>query len=227
LHWQLIVYCTQLSRLKRITSIFGSGIHAELSRSAAARDYVWKDDTAIPGTRFELGEPPIRRNNKKDWDGVLSNARDGKFDDIPSDILVRYYGSIKRIRQDNLQPIAMERSVFVFWGRTGLGKSRRAWAEAGLDAYPKDPRSKFWDGYCGQKHVVIDEFRGGIDVAHLLRWLDRYPVIVEVKGSSTCLVATSIWITSNLQPSNWYPDLDDDTKQALLRRLHVTHFDSL
>lgn len=121
----------------------------------------------------------------------------------------------------------MERSVNVFWGRTGLGKSRRAWAEAGLDAYPKDPRSKFWDGYCGQKHVVIDEFRGGIDVAHLLRWLDRYPVIVEVKGSSTCLVATDIWITSNLEPSNWYPDLDDDTKAALLRRLHVTHFDSL
>jgi len=96
-----------------------------------------------------------------------------------------------------------------------------------LDAYPKDPRTKFWDGYNGQQHVVIDEFRGSIDISHMLRWLDRYPVIVEVKGSSTCLVATTIWITSNLDPRDWYMDLDVDTKQALLRRLVITHFDGL
>jgi len=35
------------------------------------------------------------------------------------------------------------------------------------------------DGYRGQEHVVFDEFRGGIDISHVLRWFDRYPVIVE------------------------------------------------
>jgi len=63
-----------------------------------------------------------------------------------------------------------------------------------------DPRSKFWDAYSGHEHVVIDEFRGGIDISHMLRWLDRYPVLVEVKGSSVCLKAGVIWITSNLHP---------------------------
>lgn len=111
----------------------------------------------------------------------------------------------------------------MFWGATGVGKSRRAWAEATFDAYPKDPRTKFWDGYRGQEHVVIDEFRGGIDVSHLLRWLDRYPVNVEIKGSSTTLCAKKFWITSNLPPEQWYPDLDEATKLALLRRLNVTH----
>lgn len=96
-----------------------------------------------------------------------------------------------------------------------------------MAAYPKDPRTKFWDGYSGQKHVVIDEFRGDISISHILRWLDRYPVIVEVKGSSTCLVATNIWITSNLDPRLWYSDLDKDTLQALMRRLRITHFDTL
>lgn len=117
--------------------------------------------------------------------------------------------------------VAIERSVSVFWGATGSGKSRRAWEQAGLDAFPKDPRTKFWDGYRGQQHVVIDEFRGGIDIAHMLRWLDRYPVIIEVKGSSTVLKATKVWITSNLHPQDWYPDLDQATKQALLRRLDI------
>jgi hypothetical protein len=121
----------------------------------------------------------------------------------------------------------MERSCFVYWGATGAGKSRRAWDEAGVDAYPKSPLSKFWDGYRAHRHVVIDEFRGGIDVAHLLRWLDRYPVLVEVKGSSVVLCATSIWITSNLHPRDWYPTLDPETTAALLRRLAITEFPAI
>ena len=106
----------------------------------------------------------------------------------------------------------------------GTGKSRRAWAEAGESAYAKCPRSKFWDGYQDQKHVVFDEFRGGIDVSHLLRWFDRYPVRVEIKGSSRPLHACRIWITSNVDPRLWYPELDSATLDALLRRLTITHF---
>lgn len=86
--------------------------------------------------------------------------------------------------------------------------------------------SKFWDGYRGQTNVVIDEFRGVVNISHLLRWLDRYPVIVEVKGSSTVLCAEKIWITSNLHPREWYPDLDQATMEALLRRLTIVHFEN-
>lgn len=66
--------------------------------------------------------------------------------------------------------------------------------------------------------------RVGIDVSHLLRWFDRYPVRVEIKGSSRPLVAKRIWITSNLDPQRWYPELDPDTYAALLRRLYITEF---
>jgi len=38
------------------------------------------------------------------------------------------------------------------------------------------------------------------------------------------LNAETIYITSNLHPNDWYPDLDDETKAALLRRLNITHF---
>lgn len=58
----------------------------------------------------------------------------------------------------------------------------------------------------------------------MLRWLDRYPVTVEVKGSATVLKAVKIWITSNISPDDWYPDLDQETKAALRRRMQVTHF---
>jgi len=224
LHWQLVVHFQRKIRLRGVKGIFGNTAHAEPSRSDAAREYVWKDDTAVPNTRFELGRPPIRRGVSADWASVRESAKRGRLDDIPPDIYCRLYGNLKRIAVDNMAPIGVERTINVFWGVTGSGKSRRAWSEAGTDAFPKDPRSKFWDGYRGHKHVVIDEFRGGIDVSHLLRWFDRYPVVVEVKGSSVVLAATTIWVTSNIDPRQWYPDLDEETKAALLRRLTITHF---
>lgn len=225
LHWQIIVYFSKKITLHYVKLIFGQQCHAEATKSAAAEDYVWKEDTSIPGTQFELGKKSIKRDSQKDWELIVNDARQGRFDNIPGDVLVRCYGNLKKIRVDSLRPESIEREVFVYWGKTGAGKSKRAWEEAGLDAFPKDPNTKFWDGYCGQSNIVIDEFRGSISISHLLRWLDRYPVIVEVKGSSCVFKGTRIWITSNLSPSDWYPDLDEETKLALRRRFtSVIHF---
>lgn len=224
LHWQLLVGLERKGSLRTIKRIFGDECHAELSRSDAANDYVWKEDTRVQGTQFEMGALPFRRNEKKDWEAIWTKAKEGDLDAIPADVRVVSYRTLRAIASDHSTAVGMVREVFVFWGTTGTGKSRRAWEEAGDQAYCKDPRSKFWDGYQSQSHVVIDEFRGGIDVAHLLRWFDRYPVRVEIKGSSRPLVATKIWITSNLEPKYWYPDLDPMTIDALMRRLNITEF---
>lgn len=225
-HWQIMVIFKRAVRLAAVKSIFGRTVHAEPTKSRAASDYVWKEDTRVAGTQFELGKIPFHRNDKTDWAQVRQLARSGSFDDIPDDIFVKHFSQLTRIQQWYLQPIAIERQCFIYWGGTGLGKSHTAWAEAGLSAYPKDPRSKFWDGYRGQDNVVCDEFRGAIDVAHLLRWTDKYPLIVDVKGSSVVLKASKIWFTSNLDPRQWYPNLDKDTLEALLRRFTIVHFNA-
>lgn len=144
LHWQLLVAYKTKVRLAAVKTTFGQQCHAELSRSEAADQYVWKDDTRVDGTQFELGQRALKRNNKTDWERVRQCARLGRLDDIDADVYIRHYNSLKRIAVDHMEPVAVQREVNVFWGPTGVGKSRRAWAEAGLDAYPKDPRSKFW-----------------------------------------------------------------------------------
>lgn len=222
-HWQFVVAFKTKASLATVQRTFGRSIHAEISRSAAANDYVCKEDTRIEGP-WEWGAKPIQRNSKTDWDTVWAAAKSGAIEDIPSQIRVCHFGNILRIGSSYMAPRAIVRTVWVFWGASGTGKSRRAWEEAGLDPYSKCPRSKFWDGYQGQKAVVVDEFRGGIDVSHLLRWCDRYPVRVEVKGSSRPLEAETLWFTSNVDPRNWYPDLDADTLEALLRRFNIVHF---
>lgn len=220
-HWQVVMAFQKKQSLVAAKRKLGvRTAFMELCRSAAADEYVWKEESRV-GEQFEMGSKPFQRNSAKDWDAIRDAATSGQFQNIPADVLIRYYGNLCRIRSDHLQPVAGERSCNVYWGSTGVGKSRRAWEEATNDAYAKDPRTKFWCGYMDQQNVVIDEFRGGIDIAHLLRWLDRYPVRVEIKGASRPLAAKKFWITSNLHPSAWYPELDRETYDALERRLTI------
>jgi len=223
LHWQVVVGFKRTVRLAAVRKLFGP-VHAEVTRSEAAEEYCWKEETRVEGTQFRLGTKSLKRNCETDWDAIRQNAKDGNFEEIPADVYIRCYSSLKKIASEFSKPQPIERVCKVFVGPTGTGKSRRAWEEATFEAYPKSPTSKFWDGYRGQENVVIDEFRGQIEISHLLRWLDRYPVLVEIKGSSEVLKAERIWITSNLAPEDWYPNVDEGTKQALLRRLQVTRF---
>jgi len=90
--------------------------------------------------------------------------------------------------------------------------------------YYKSSTTKWWDGYKGQRNVIIDEFDGQIGIVHLLKWMDRYPQLVEIKGGATPLRATHFWITSNKPMSDWYVGTNVSGAQllALERRVSVT-----
>lgn len=63
-HWQLIVAMPKNCRLSAIKNIFGQTCHAELTRSAAAEEYVWKDATHVPGKDRFFGQDMV-------WSGVI------------------------------------------------------------------------------------------------------------------------------------------------------------
>jgi len=117
----------------------------------------------------------------------------------------------------------MEREIVCYWGTTGMGKSRRAWEEAGLTLILKIRGVNSGMDIEVKNTLCLMNFEEESTLV-ILRWFDRYPVIVEVKGSSTVLKAKKIWITSNLHPNDWYPELDQETKSALIRRLTIVHF---
>lgn len=230
LHWQVLVAFTSKRSLAQVVGLFGP-YHCELSRSEAASIYVWKESTRIEGTQFELGSKPIRLNSSTDWEEVWRNAQGGLLSTIPAFVRVKSYRTLRAIASDYDRPRAMERSCKVFFGPTATGKSRRAWEEAGVDAFIKSSRTKYWCGYQGEENVIIDEFRGDIDITYLLLWLDRYPVRVEIKGSTRCLCARRFWICSNLHPRgsllsnvDWFPLVDHLTYAALERRLEIIDF---
>lgn len=182
----------------------------EASRSDAADAYVWKEETRIADTQFELGAKQVKRNSSEDWDAIRKRAKVGELDEIPADIYVRCYNQLQRISKDHMVPKPRPGiSVRVFWGVSGSGKTHAAIESLGADYYDKLPTTKFWDGYQGERRVLIDEFRGEIGVSHLLKWCDKYKCSVECKGGGMPLLADTIIITSNLHPRDWWKDLDE------------------
>lgn len=230
-HWQFVVAFSKKATLGTCTKTFTRTGHFELTRSDSANAYVTKSETRIVGP-FELGSEPVRRNSARDWQRVWEYAINGQLERIDPSVRVHHYRSLRAIQGDFAKPVPMDRICYVYYGPTGTGKSFTAWSNAGESAYPKDPNTKWWSGYRNQRNCVIDEYRGSISISHLLRWLDRYPalfnprypVYVETKGSSLPLSVTTFYITSNLHPKDWYPDLDQLTYAALERRLIITHF---
>jgi len=118
-------------------------------------------------------------------------------------------------------------SVQWFYGAPGVGKSRLAHATL-PDAYIKEPRTKWWNGYMLEKEVIIDDFGpNGIDINHLLRWFDRYKCFVETKGGMIALYAIKFIVTSNFHPCEIFKFGDEVNPQlpALERRIVITHME--
>jgi len=158
-------------------------------------------------------------------------AKAGDWENIPANILVRNYNSLRNIHKDFSRPTETIKQNFLFWGKTGTGKTRKAYEEAkDIEDIPywKDPTSKWWDGYQGQKCVIMDDFDGGIAISYLLRWMDRYPIDGEIKGGRVPLKYEYFYITSNKTVYEWYPKCKSDQNEALIRRFtleNIIYFD--
>ena len=133
----------------------------------------------------------------------------------------RLYKDYTRLRSD--QQRSWPTATKVFWGGSGVGKSRRALFEGGSDAFwlprPLANGQVWWDGYDGQETVVIDDFTCWIPLNQMLRMLDRYPLNVQTKGSTVPFKPRTIIITSNFNPRNWYEKCPQEQRDSLFRRL--------
>lgn len=118
-------------------------------------------------------------------------------------------------------PQAKRNNVHVrwYWGPSGSGKTKTAYEEF-PDAWISSGDFKFWNGYYGQKQIILDDLRhDDIKYNILLRILDGYPFTVNIKGTHTALMAETIIITSTKHPLDTFFELDEDPTQ-LTRRIN-------
>jgi len=206
LHIQGYFELTERKSMFQIKQQFETNsIHLERSRGTWEQNktYCTKPETREAGP-WEFGThlPQGRRSD-------LGEVAGASFSDIARahpTTWIRYGKGVVALRAAVMdQPRDWPADVHVFVGPTETGKSRTAHAEGGDSIYVLcDPTGKWWDGYCGQDTVIIDDFRGEIGFTYLLKLLDRYPMQVQTKGGWTNLSARHWFITSNLPVEDWY-----------------------
>lgn len=216
-------------RFDSIKKLLGDNtIHLEKRKGSHedAKQYCSKDETRIEGP-FEFGNDEdfiVHKKRKLDEikDKIKSGFSESDIADEYFGLWCRYYKSFNTYRMLISEPRDFKTEVRVYWGKAGVGKSRRATYEAGPNVYRK-PRGEWWDGYDGESNVILDDFYGWIKLDELLRICDRYQHRVPIKGGYVNFRPKLIIFTSNVEPLEWYSEdvLKGDIRDAFLRRFEV------
>jgi len=183
-----------------------------------ASDYCKKDDTRVPDTLwYEFGERKIsaagKRNDLKEFKDAVIHDRKRK-----RDLIEQHYGTMCRYPKFYNMLTLMTRpkvneapQVVLLIGEPGLGKTRYVYSQHNDDdelyVAPLSNGTPWYDEYDGHHAVLLDDFSGSschMQLVTLLRLVDRYPVMVPVKGAHTWFCPRIIYITTNILPKDWY-----------------------
>lgn len=229
LHYQGYVH---LRGPQRPSALYPCGLskrtHFEKCKGTADQnyDYCTKEDSRVGGP-YEYGERPTGgQGSRTDVAGFVAAIKRGAtdrglIDEHPMEF-IKYYRAADRIRLALMPDRSTFEGVYVFYGETGTGKSYAAMQFDPEDTFVKQPSSDWWDGYRGQKTILLDEFRGWLTYASLLRLCDRYPLEVQNKGGQIKCAATRVIITTNKKPTEWYGEKIDIA--PFLRRVRMVYY---
>ncbi len=226
-HLQGYIELTSPCRMTLIQKWLQAKAHCESRRGTReeARDYCKKEDTEPlelgtwiaggQGTRNDINElfkdalllKPLRAIAKKHKGSYL-----------------RYHKGVQHVQHLFNKPgIRLDLDVSLYYGKPLTGKTKAAYDED-PDLFAVPLGKGFWfDGYSGEKTLLIDDYCGEWRLVDLLRLLDVYPVQLPVKGGFVWLRSTRIIITSNTALEYWYDyQTRQDSLSALQRRVHDT-----
>lgn len=237
LHWQGYVEFPNKKLMHLVKSYIGDpAAHLEVRRGNAqqAADYCKKSKTAVLGTLFEEGT--ISKPETSIWEGIKDGINAGM---TLEQIVDEFTGAFLRYPKGIMKMIEMKQAkepatfmpvrVMCLYGRPGCGKTKYAFDliahEFGGVSYTKyyqKGQASWWDGYCGQRCVLIDDFEGDAPINELLQLTDGYGhnKFWPVKGAFIRMKINTIIFTSNHHPREWYSRDYDQTKvDAVLRRI--------
>lgn len=223
LHWHCLITFSNPQCFPKIPNI-----HWERCQSrTGARDYC----LAKGNNFFEDGTLTINDANEEDWRGFVEMCKKHgpkELIDSPfSKLYAQYRGFAGEVHNQfaELNILDGELKNEWYYGPAGTGKTKKAWQDnPGL--YIK-PLNKWWDGYNGEKVVLLDDWdpKHEVLVSHLKQWSDRYPFRAECKGSTLEARPEKIIVTSNYSIDQCFQNEED--VNAIKRRFKVTRFDML
>jgi hypothetical protein len=218
-HLQCFVSFSKKQRFNQVKGVFGDRVHLEKAKGSPEqnRRYCSKEEDFE-----EFGICPKGRGARNDLAAALAAVKEGATRRVLIEEHLTAYSRAHRVLGEAMLLYAPTRNwtpdVRVYFGETGIGKTRKAFEETEQAPYMHSGGTWF-DGYDGQPDVIFDDFGGSeFKLTYLLKLLDRYPMRVPVKGGFASWVPRRIWITSNYSPKEWFPNAKEEHVKALLRR---------
>jgi len=219
-HLQGYVAFKRRKSLQAAKRLLSDRAHCEIARGSPkqAAEYCQKD-----GDYEEYGKLPGGQGKRSDLELCTHLIKEGKttreLAEVCPQVLLRYGSGVQRLRMHFRPERKGPPELWVLWGKTGTGKTRRVWEFANVRELWVHPGQGWFDGYDGHKAVLFDDFDGSwFKLTYLLKLIDRYVFQVPVKGGHVWWAPKTIYFTSNIDPKEWYPTANEEHKRALLRR---------
>lgn len=204
--------------------------------SDAARNYVMKDDNFIEHGLYQSNNQSSVQKRAQENKRILETALPELVNN--GEISIYSYQALRTAKNlytlDSLVvPDYMPKECIWIYGSTGIGKSRYIRDNHGGQFFSKS-QNKWWDGYNGEKIVLIDDFDlKGEHLGHYLKiWADCYSFTAEIKGGSIKPVIDKLYITSQYLPrdiwcqGNDQEKWDNELRKAVERRFTIMTIDT-
>lgn len=212
-HIQGYVELLSPKRVTGVKKLFGDDtMHLETRRGTRdqARDYCMKEETRVDGP-FEFGDfgrgGQGSRNDLQDVvDCIDEKGLAHAIDEYPVEY-IKYHKGMEKYALHKSFKRTWEMIVYYIYGEPGTGKTRWVYENFDPDEIYEKPHGKWWDGYKGQRVVLLDDFDGSWFMwSDFMKLLDRYPYKCEVKGAYLEFQSEVIVITTNVPYEDWYPN---------------------
>lgn len=218
------------------------GHHGDYQKArdiAAVSKYIKKDGDFIEEGQIDWKEKLDAKKAHRKYLGELMIKEGTTLKDLlhedPSLALeaANLQKSLAACKQAMLEPCTTD-DVKGIWlmGPPGVGKSHLV-REIEPSLYLK-AQNKWWDGYTGQKAVLIDDFdlQGACISHHLKIWTDRWGCTGEIKGAQIPLAHERFYVTSNYSPEQIFGQKKEEDRtdlvlvEAIKRRFKIINIEN-
>lgn len=210
--------------VKRVAGLERAHLEPARSTLAKNREYCSKD-----GAYVERGKPMMagyRTDLEACRDMILDGCTEREMALFMPHAYAMHFRAFRKMAEmfgkdeyewDPPVPWRKGLKLIFFVGPTGSGKSHRAHTEYPGAYIRENDGTKWWDGYRGQKVIIIDEFKSWLPYAQMLKLCCDMPMSLPRRGiQNTPCKATTIVFTSIDHPKCWWPGVED-TKEWVRR----------
>lgn len=210
-HNQAYIQLYKQSRYSAIQKMIKSKCHFEVMMGSIEHN---ENYCSKEGKYKKLGNF-VSRGYRSDLHNIKDDLKQGaSMYDIMENYtgdFVRYHSGISKMKELIDKKNAREWrpcEVTTITGKAGEGKTRYVMEKEGYDnvfILDNDGNDSFmFNGYDGEKVLLIDDFNGWIKYTYMLRILDGYPLRLNIKNGVTWARFDRVYITSNAKPANFY-----------------------